>query len=148
MKPGPDNATPSGNGVAAQALIVLGHLAGVPRYVEAGERAVRLFATSFGQSPAGYSTLLAALEAMRSPPASVVLSGDVAACAMWHRELERSYRPQVRIFNVAGVADVPPALVKGTPAADGATAWVCRGTQCLPPMRALEEVAQALRERT
>jgi hypothetical protein len=43
----------------AEALIALGHLAGVPRYVEAGERAVRLFAPSFGQSPAGYSTLLA-----------------------------------------------------------------------------------------
>jgi uncharacterized protein YyaL (SSP411 family) len=43
---------------------------------------------------------------------------------------------------------LPPALVKGTAAADGATAWICRGTQCLPPMRALEDVIQALRERT
>ena len=43
-KPGHDNATPSGNGVAAQALIALGHLAAEPRYVDAGERTVRLYA--------------------------------------------------------------------------------------------------------
>src|SRR6266536_783469 len=43
-KPGHDNATPSGNGVAAQSLIALGHLAATPRYVEAGERTVRAFA--------------------------------------------------------------------------------------------------------
>src|SRR6185369_16903443 len=34
-KPGHDNATPSGNGVAACALIALGHLAAEPRYVDA-----------------------------------------------------------------------------------------------------------------
>ena len=61
-KPGPDNATPSGNGVAASALIALGHLAAQPRYVEAGERAVRAFAGVLRESPRGCATLLMALE--------------------------------------------------------------------------------------
>ena len=53
-KPGHDNATPSGNGVAAQALIALGHLAAEPRYVDAAERTVRLFAAGDRASrPAG-----------------------------------------------------------------------------------------------
>ncbi len=42
-KPGHDNATPSGNGVAALALQRLGHLVGEPRYLDAGERTLRLF---------------------------------------------------------------------------------------------------------
>ena len=146
-KPGPDNATPSGNGVAAQALIALGHLAGMPRYVESGERAVRLFAASFAQFPAGYSTLLAALEDARLPPTSIVLAGDRAPCDAWQQTLERTYRPAVRIFNVAGIVDLPPALVKGSAGIDGATAWICRGTHCLPPMRALAEVLRELIER-
>ena len=50
--PAHDNATPSGNGVAAQALITLGHLASEPRYVDAAERAVRLFAPVLAE-PAG-----------------------------------------------------------------------------------------------
>ena len=111
-KPGHDNATPSGNGVAAGALIVLGHLCGAPRYVEAGERAVRLFAPALAQSPGGYASVLAALAALQEPPTSVLLAGDREVCAAWQRSLERRLRPTVRIFNVAGVA-LPAELAQG-----------------------------------
>jgi len=142
-KPGHDNATPSGTGVAAQALIAFGHLAAVPRFVEAGERAVRLHAGALAQSPAGYATLLEALEYTLAPPASVLLTGDPAECAGWQRALEARYRPAARIFNVAGVEGLPPALVKGASAARSA-AWVCRGTQCLPPLPTLVAIESAL----
>jgi uncharacterized protein YyaL (SSP411 family) len=56
-KPGHDNATPAGNGVAACALISLGHLAGEPRYVDAAERTLRLFAPMLAEQPGGSSTL-------------------------------------------------------------------------------------------
>jgi uncharacterized protein YyaL (SSP411 family) len=84
-----------------------------------------------------------ALEDTLSPPASVLLAGDAAMCAEWHRRLERALRPAVRIYNVAG-ADLPAALVKGTPPAGGAVAWVCRGTVCLPPVNTVEEVERIL----
>ncbi len=142
-KPGPDNATPSGNGVAASALIALGHLAAQPRYVEAGERAVRAFAGVLRESPRGCATLLMALEDAVSPPASVLLAGDVAVCADWQSGLEHTLRPAVRIYNVAG-ADLPAALVKGPAPSGGAVAWVCRGTHCLPPVDTLDEVEQIL----
>jgi hypothetical protein len=137
-KPGHDNATPSGNGVAAGALIALGHLCGEPRYVEAGERAVRLFAPALAQSPGGYASLLAALAALEEPPASVLLVGDREVCSAWQRSLERRLRPMVRIFNVAGVA-LPTALAKGPTPSAGARAWVCRGAQCLP---AIDDLAR------
>ena len=143
-KPGHDNATPSGNGVAAHALIVLGHLASVPRYVEAGERTLRLYAATLAQSPGGHSTLLAALEAAREPPSVVILAGEPAACAAWQRALEARYRPAALVVNVAGVADVPAALKKGAIAPDWATAWVCRGTHCLPPIDTLERLETIL----
>ena len=142
-KPGPDNATPSGNGVAASALIALGHLAAEPRYVESGERAVRAFAAALRESPRGCSTLLAALEDTLSPPSSVLLAGDVAVCADWQRALLRTLRPGVSIYNVAGV-ELPAALVKGHAPATGAAAWVCRGTQCLPPSASLADVERIL----
>jgi hypothetical protein len=137
-KPGHDNATPSGNGVAAGALIVLGHLCGVPRYVEAGERAVRLFAPALAQSPGGCASLQAALAALEEPPASVLLAGDPEHCAAWQRSLERRLRPTVRIFNVAGQA-LPAELAKGPAPAERAVAWVCRGRQCLP---AIDDLAR------
>ncbi len=66
-KPGHDNATPSGNGVAAGALIALGHLCAEPRYVEAALRAVQLFAPALAASPGGYASLLSALEESAGP---------------------------------------------------------------------------------
>jgi uncharacterized protein YyaL (SSP411 family) len=141
-KPGHDNATPSGNGVAAQALLVLGHLAADTGYVRAAERAARAFAGDIAHSPGGFSTLLGAIEDIESPPTAVLLAGDAAACARWARELERTSRPSVRVFDVAGVDALPPELAKGPPPPPGAAvAWCCHGTHCLPPIASLEALA-------
>ena len=142
-KPGHDNATPSGNGIAAGALVALGHLCAESRYVEAGDRALRLFAPALAQSPGGFSTLLAALEEMMVPPATVLLAGDRHVCRSWQRALERTLRPPVRIFNVAGIA-LAPELARGPVPTEGAVAWICRGTQCLPPLASLREVEREL----
>ncbi len=143
QKPGPDNATPSGNGVAAQALIALGHLASAPHYVESAERAVRAFAGSMRDAPGGFSTLLSALEDLERPPATVLLAGDPQTTAAWQQELERTLRPTVRIFDV-GRLNLPPELAKGVPSTEGATAWLCRGTHCLPGVSSLDELATRL----
>ena len=146
MKPGHDEATPSGNGIAASALIALGHLAAEPRYVDAGERAVRLFASQLAQSPGGFSTLIEALEDSIEPPASVLINGDPDVAAQWQRALARRYRPWLRVFAV-GQEPLPPELAKGAPPARGALAWVCRGTHCLPPVAQIDAVESALAER-
>ena len=143
-KPGHDNATPSGNGVAALALIAFGHLAGELRYVDAAERTVRLFGPALAESPGGYCSLLEALAALEAPPTLVLLQGDAETCTQWQRSLENVYRPSVNVFNLAGVPALPPALVKGATPAEGAVAWICRGMVCLPPITSLEAVVEAL----
>jgi uncharacterized protein len=142
-KPGHDNATPSGNGVAAGALIALGHLAGEPRYVDAAERALRLFAPALGRAPEGFATMLEALDESLRPPATVLLDGDRTIAADWQRTLERRLRPGVRVFDVTGVAR-PPALAKGPLPAAGAVAWVCRQMTCLPGIHSIEELLRVL----
>ncbi len=143
-KPGRDGATPSGNGIAAQALIVLGQLANDARYLDAAERTVRLFAPALAQQPSGYSTLLTALEDLEAPPPSVLLAGDPREATEWHRTLERRFRPNVRVLNLAGVEWPPSALVKGKKPERGAVAWVCKGTSCLPPIASIADVEKAL----
>jgi len=96
------------------------------------------------ESPGGYSTLLAAALTLDTPPASVLLAGAAADCATWQRTLEATYRPDVRVLDLAACPDVPPALVKGAAPASGAVAWVCRGTTCLPPLVSILDVAEAL----
>jgi len=142
-KPGHDDATPSGNGVAARSLIALGHLAAEPRYVDAAERAVRLFAPAIAQSPVGYSTLIEALAAALEPPTSVVIAGDPAVCDAWQRALREPWRPTVRVFAVGDTA-LPAELAKGDAPSQGARAWVCLGTQCLAPVDSLPALEAAL----
>ncbi len=143
-KPGHDNATPSGNGTAAQALVQFGHLIGDVRYVEAARRTVALFAGAMAASPGGYSTLLTALTLLESPPALVLLQGDAARCAQWQRALEAHYRPDVQVFNLGGLDDVPASLRKGPLPAEGAVAYVCRGMTCHPAVTALDTLIDLL----
>ena len=142
-KPLHDNATPSGNGIAAQSLIMLGHLAAEPRYVDAAERTLKLFAPALAESGGAQSTLLVALERLLAPPSTVVLDGERATTQAWQRMLERRYRPDVCIVDIAG-AGAPAPLRKGDAPADGARAWICRGLQCLPPVAAVDAIILAL----
>ena len=138
-KPIHDNATPSGNGVAAQSLIALGHLAGEPRYIDAADRAARLFAAGLAGSGDGQTTLLVAIGQMLAPPTIIVLAGEPAATHEWHAALEREYRPDVFVIDTA-VDEVPGALRKGDVPARGARAWVCRGMHCLPPVENADDL--------
>ncbi len=143
MKPAHDTATPSGNGVAAQALIALGHLAGEPRYVEAAERAVKLFAAELAQTPGSQSTLLIALERLRSPPSMLILIGDANEMVEWQRRLETTYRPDLAIVPLA--TDHPPEpLRKGARPPRGVRGFLCEGARCLPPHVSVDAVEAQL----
>ena len=144
-KPAHDNATPSGNGIAAQALVALGHLAAQPRYVDAAERTLRLFSSGLAESPGSQSTLLVALERLLAPPSTVVLAGDPETTHAWQRALEQTLRPDVVTVDLAD-GDAPDALRKGRLPDAGAAAWVCRGMRCLPPLTAYEAIPAALAE--
>jgi uncharacterized protein YyaL (SSP411 family) len=92
------------------------------------------------ESPFGWSTLLAALADLQSPPTIVLIDGAADDALSWQRALEARYRPSVRIVNVAGIAQLPPALAKGPRPPKGAVAWVCRGRHCLPAITTLAEL--------
>ena len=144
-KPAHDNATPAGNGIAAQALLTLGHWLGEPRYLDAAERTLRAFAGELGERPSGVSSLLIALEEWASPATSVLLRGDPATCASWQRRLERAYRPRVRTLDLSRAGELPGALAR--PHRDGegaATAWMCTAAACLPPIHEVEALERAL----
>jgi hypothetical protein len=150
-KPGHDNATPSGNGIAAFALQRLGHLIGEPRYLEAAERALKLFYPAMERQPSGFVSLATALDEYLAPPQTVILRGDGKSLAEWQRALARTYRPDTVIVALpAGLAGLPPVLDKAVPAS-GVNAWVCRGVTCLPPISDLADLERTLsagRDRT
>ncbi len=143
-KPGHDNATPAGNGIAAFALQRLGHLIGEPRYLAAAERALQLFYAPLERQPSGFVSLATALDEYLSPPRTVVLRGEAGALEGWQRALAKRYRPDTLVIAIpAGRAGLPPVLDKAAPAG-GVNAWICRGVTCLPPISEFAELERAL----
>ena len=132
-KPGYDNATPSGNGVAAFALQRLGHILGNSDYLAAAERALRLFYTALEQQPGGFKSLLFALEEFLVPPRIVVLRGPGPALVRWTDALPNVYQPRALTLAIPnGARDLPETLRK--PETPAVNAWVCQGVKCLPPV--------------
>jgi hypothetical protein len=131
-KPGHDGATPSGNGVAAWALNRLAFLTGESRFQAAAEETLALFWPAIERSPAGFGTLLAALEETLRPPATVVVTGPAGSFGPWREALRREYLPDTLVLFVADPAGLPPPLAK--PAGPAVNAWVCRGVTCLAPV--------------
>src|SRR5213075_237698 len=145
-KPGHDQATPSGNAVAAWALERLAALTGETRYAKAARGTVELFYPAMLDYPAGFAMMAIALEEQLEPPASVILRGSETALAAWRADLAREYLPATLLLAVPdGTKGVPGVLDK--PARPGGVnAWVCRGVTCLEPISELSTLIRTCKE--
>jgi uncharacterized protein YyaL (SSP411 family) len=140
-----DDATPSGNGVAARVLLRLGHLLGEARYLTAAEATLRAAWAAITQYPAGHLSLLGALEELLSPPEIVVLRGDSRTIEGWQRALARFYAPHRLLLAIPAEApDLPTALADKTPRA-GPVAYICHGSTCSAPLDSLDALSDQLR---
>jgi uncharacterized protein YyaL (SSP411 family) len=142
-KTGQDNATPSGNGIAAQGLLRLAELTGDSRYVEAAERCLKLFFPIMQRAASQFSSLCTALNEVLQPPSMLVLCGEKNETAAWRAAVATKYLPELMIIALTGgETDLPATLDK--PRAATTTVWLCRGTQCMPPITNLEELLSQL----
>jgi hypothetical protein len=132
-KPVTDEAVPAGNGVAALALLALGHLLGEQRYIEAAERTVRSALHGMERYPDAHATLLRALEELLTPPKLIVLRGAAAEVATWQRTLDRRYDPHRLAFAIPTDAVLTGLLAAREPR-EQAVAYVCEGMTCRAPL--------------
>jgi uncharacterized protein YyaL (SSP411 family) len=135
-----DDATPSGNGIAARVLLRLGYLLAEPRYLAAAERTLRAAWPALQQYPPGHVSLLGALDELLSPTEIVILRGEARTIEGWRAHLSQIYAPhRLTLAIPAQAPGLPPALADKTPRA-GPVAYVCRGTTCtLDSLAALTE---------
>ncbi|MDP2029875.1 MAG: thioredoxin domain-containing protein [Thiobacillus sp.] len=131
-KPGYDNATPSGNGVAAFALQRLGYLLGETRYLDASARCLQVFQAQLTQQPIAYSTLLAVLEESLAPPRAMLLRGPAALLGEWSAALGPTLKAREMALTLPNGLELPDALAK--PESDHPAAWICSGASCQPPV--------------
>jgi uncharacterized protein YyaL (SSP411 family) len=141
-----DDAIPSGNGIAARALIRAGYLLGETRWLAAGERTLRAAWLAINRFPHGHMSLLEALNEYLVPPEIVIIRGSDAA--RWSTELGKLYAPNRLVFAIpADLAGLDAALA-GKQAGDGTRAYVCRGSTCSAPVESLTDLVRTAQART
>jgi uncharacterized protein YyaL (SSP411 family) len=142
LKPWFDEALPGGNGIAARALLRLGHLLGESRYLDAAERTLAAARRHIGEAPQAAATLLDAHRRANDPPAQVLLhTRDATTPPEWQVRVADLARRGIEVyplpFDAAGL-DAWPVLAaqRATAQRSGAAvvAFVCRGTACSAPM--------------
>jgi uncharacterized protein YyaL (SSP411 family) len=142
-KPGPDNATPSGNGVAAWALNRLAFLTGDTRYSDAAAGAIALFLPQIERQPSAFGSLLKAMEEQLTPPRTLIVRGSRPAFVPWHELLDGAYLPAtITLFIPDDARNVPLVLAK--PVGDPVNAWLCEGVTCLPAITSPAQLRESL----
>jgi uncharacterized protein YyaL (SSP411 family) len=133
-KPLGDDAMPSGNGIAALALLRLGHLLGENRYLEAAARTLQLAWSHIQQLPYAHGALLNALDEWLNPTETLIIRAPENALAVWQEAANQGFNPRRITFLIANeTAPLPPPL-PAPPENGAAAAYLCRGSQCLAPV--------------
>jgi len=145
-KPPHDNATPSGNAVAAWGLGRLAAITGEERYAHASERTLELFYPQMRDYPAGFAAMAVALDERLQPPRTLILRGRGEALPAWQAELAREVLPGLTVLAVPDGMPGLGALLDKPARPEPVNAWLCQGVTCLAPMSDLVHLKKTLKE--
>ncbi len=145
-KPLGDDATPSGNGVAAHALGRLGHLLGESRYLEAAERTLRCAWEHISQVPHAHCSLLEALDEQLNPMELIIIRGNGEELHQWQQRAHRHFSPRRLTLAIPADAAELPAMLDQQLAGAETRAYICHGTQCEQPIMDFESFDARLQQ--
>jgi uncharacterized protein YyaL (SSP411 family) len=150
-----DNATPSGNGLAAMCLIRLGALTGRDSLTEAGRTALLAVGEMLEREPAAAGQSLIALDLLLGPirEFAVIAGADATEFRTVLETIAAPFLPhKVVAPATAGqaghLAAKVPLLVDRPAREHRTTTYICEGSTCQPPIVGLSEVQAALIEAT
>jgi uncharacterized protein len=134
-----DNATPSGNAMAARVLLRLAAWTGEGRYRDTAEQAIRTVVPFLARYPSGFAHWLCAADLSLASVVEVALVGerDDPAMKALIMEVRLGYRPDrvVALASAGEIASSPVALLHDRVTVDGRpTAYVCRDFVCRLPV--------------
>jgi len=142
-----DDATPAGNGIAVLGLSRLGHLLGESRYLDAARRCALRATTAVREAPLAHATLLRAVRDSAHPPSQLIVAGtDLKALRAMFALAQR--RPDIDCYLIGAspgdATDPLPGLLAQYRSDRPASAWLCRGAHCLPPVHTAPELERLL----
>jgi hypothetical protein len=143
-----DNATPSGNALACEALLKLAAFTDKAEYREAAEKALRTITDSAMRYPMGFARWLCAADFAfdNGKQVAVVFNQKDESAQELMRLIWNEYRPNM----IAAASAYPPpqdapALLMDRPLKENkATAYVCEHFVCRQPVNSIKELRQLL----
>jgi uncharacterized protein YyaL (SSP411 family) len=139
-----DNATPSGNSVAACAFLRLSRLTAEERWATYAERILKMLALPMSRYPSAFGNALCALDFHLARPREIAIAGNPSdgAAQRLVDEVRRRYLPNAV---VACGTEERPALLAGRGPVDGKpAAYVCENYTCRAPVVNAAELANLL----
>ena len=143
-----DNATPSGNSLAALSLLRLAAMTGEADLRDRADCILDLYSGVLGQAPTACGLTLCAVDFAASAPVEAALVGPDPGRAALLRAVHTPYVPNKVVVGPRGGdgADLP--LLTGKEAdGDTALAYVCRDSVCAAPVRDAAAVTALLTDR-
>ena len=133
-----DNATPSGNSVAADVLLKLAKLYGEEKYERFATTVLRLAASQIRRFPSGFGRMLSAIEFKLSDVKEIAIVGERGS------EIEREVWSEYRPFKVVASGGDVPLLNERVVVDDKPTVYVCENFVCQRPVTNAEELRELL----
>jgi uncharacterized protein YyaL (SSP411 family) len=127
-----DGAEPSGNAVAMFALLKLAAITGREDFRLPVQATLQLFAGRLQNQPAALAFMLHAVDFWLAEPRRVVIVGENNSAEFQKllRAAHSVYQPNKIILGNTGAVQ---EFARSLPAKNGAAAYLCTGTACLPP---------------
>ena len=146
-----DNAVPSGNAMAATALMRLSLFTGNQRYRDAAEQAIQATLALMQRYPSAAGQMLQAVDMLAGPSYEMVLIADAESAEgrQTRSLLQQRYLPnKVLITTSPDGSPAPQAvadLLGGKEMLGGSpTLYICEGFTCQAPAQGIEEIEHAL----
>ncbi|MBT3351399.1 MAG: thioredoxin domain-containing protein [Nitrospinaceae bacterium] len=148
-----DGAIPSGNSVAALALLRLGKLTGEATFTETGQAIIKVYGEFLDRVPGAFHMMLVALDFDRGAPVEVAIAGDPASAdTRAALDVVNSLFVPNKVIALKGspgdgeIEEKIP-LLEGKETLEGATVvYLCRNYTCDAPLTDLAAVRERLGE--
>lgn len=151
-KPVYDGAIPSGNSIAALALMKLGRLTMHQPFGDRGAGVVKAFQSQLQQSPAHYPAMLMSLNFLLGPTQEIVIAGNAeqADTKQMLKLIRSNFLPNaVLLLHPNGKAaseieTIVPFIANQTAIDGKATAYICENYVCIRPVNTIDELKNLL----
>jgi uncharacterized protein YyaL (SSP411 family) len=148
-----DNATPSGNSIAALVLLRLAALSGDAGLREKAEQTFRLFSDLMTRAPSGCAQMICALDFYRESPYEIAIVGRPEDRKDFLQALHGRFLPH-KVLMGGDPSDGPEDLAQVLPLLEEkmtdegrAMAYVCRHAVCSQPVSEVEALLSLLESR-